>query len=293
VGRTLPPGFKDKPEAGRHESGWPLVIVGERDGGTMVLVPGGTFTMGSDSGDPWNGPAHPVRLSTYYIDQHEVTNRQFRTFLEESEYRGHPPGKWLTDEKQRSLPDAAPAVFVSYQDAEAYAIWALKRLPTEAQWEFAARSTDGRRYPWGDQPVRWSRPRKFQQIDLVMSFPDDVSFYGVHDLAGNAMEWVRDWYDPRYFDRTRDKTTEDPTGPPNKKQGIQRVVKGGSKEWLVFARQGMDSDRRLPYVGFRCSLAVEGGEASAIIAPHPPKPAPPQPGTPPPGGQAPGGDVPF
>jgi hypothetical protein len=293
VARTLPPGFKARPEAGLHESGWPLVIVGDRDGGTMVLVPGGTFMMGSDSGDPWNGPAHSVRLSTYYIDQHEVTNRQFRTFLEDARYHGHPPGKWLTDEKQRSLPDAAPAVFVSYQDAEAYAIWALKRLPTEAQWEMAARSLDGRRYPWGDQPVRWSHPRKFQQVDLVGSYPEDVSPYGVQDLAGNAMEWVRDWYDPRYFDRMRDKTTEDPSGPPGKRQGIQRTVKGGSKDWLVFTRQGMDSDRRLPYVGFRCSLAVEGGEASAIIAPHPEKPATPPPGTPPPGGQAPGGNVPF
>src|SRR4029078_7519633 len=93
---------------------------------------------------------------------------------------------------------------------------------------------------WGDQPVRWSRPRKFQQIELVMSFPEDVSLYGVHDLAGNAMEWVRDWYDPHYFDRMRDKTTEDPTGPPSKRQGILRVVKGGSNDWLWLAPRGMD-----------------------------------------------------
>jgi formylglycine-generating enzyme required for sulfatase activity len=268
------------------------MIVGERDGALMVLVPGGTFTMGDEGTEPGNAPAHPVRLSTYYIDQHEVTNRQFRTFLEDTHYHGHPPGRWLTDEKQRSLPDSAPVVFVSYQDAEEYAIWAQKRLATEAQWEMAARSPDGRRYPWGVQPARWAHPRKFQQIDLVGSFPEDVSPYGVFDMAGNAVEWVRDWYDPRYFDRMRDKTTEDPTGPPVKRQGIQRVVKGTSKDWLVFTRQGMDSDRRAPYLGFRCSLAVEGGEASAVIAPHPAKPATPQPGTPPPG-QAPGGDVPF
>jgi iron(II)-dependent oxidoreductase len=126
-----------------------------------------------------------------------------------------------------------------------------------------------------------------------MSYSEDVSPYGVHDLAGNAMEWVRDWYDRQYFERMRDKTTEDPTGPPTKRQGILRTVKGCSKDWLAFARQGMDSDHRSPHIGFRCSLAVEGGEASAIIAPHPPKPDTPQPGTPPPGGQAPGGDVPF
>ena len=113
----------------------------------------------SDGRIPEDGPAHTVRLSTYYIDQYEVTNRQFRTFLEETHYLGQPPGKWLTDEKLRALPDNAPAVFVNYHDAEAYAIWALKRLPTEAQWELAARSVDGRRYPWGDQPVRWVRDR--------------------------------------------------------------------------------------------------------------------------------------
>jgi formylglycine-generating enzyme required for sulfatase activity len=292
VERKLPPGFKAKLEAGPHESGWPRVIVGERDGATMVLVPGGTFTMGSDRGDARNRPAHSVRLSTYYIDQHEVTNRQFRTFLDDTHYQGQPPGKWLTDPKMRSLPDDAPAVYISYQDAEEYAIWGRKRLATEAQWEMAARSIDGRRSPWGDEPIRWSRPRKLQQIDPVMTFAEDVSPYGVFDLAGNAVEWVRDWYDPAYYGRLRDTTTPDPTGPPTRQKGIQRVVKGSSKEWLMYAREGMDSDRRLPFVSFRCSLAVEGSEASALIVPHPPKPNTPQPGTPPPG-QGTGNDVPF
>src|SRR5262249_47041591 len=122
--------------------------------------------------------------------------------------------------------------------------------------------------------------------------PEDVSPYGVFDLAGNAAEWVRDWYDPAYYARLRDKTTLDPSGPPTKREGIHRTVKGTSKDWLMFTRQGMDSDRRLPYLGFRCSLAVEGGEASAVIAPHPPKPETPQPGNPP-AGQAGGNDVPF
>jgi formylglycine-generating enzyme required for sulfatase activity len=288
----LPPGFKARPEAGFHESGWPMVIVGERDGGAMVLVPGGSFTMGSDQGDPWNQPAHSVRLSTYYIDQHEVTNRQFRTFLDDTHYQGQPPGKWLTDPKMKALADDAPAIFVSYQDAEEFALWALKRLPTEAQWEMAARSLDGRRHPWGHEPIRWSQPRRHQQINRVMNFPEDVSPYGVFDLAGNAVEWVRDWYDPAYYSRLRDTTTLDPTGPPTKRQGIKRVVKGTSKDWLMYTREGMDSDRRAAYVSFRCSLAVEGGEASAVIAPRPPKPTTPQPGVPAPG-QGGGNDIPF
>jgi formylglycine-generating enzyme required for sulfatase activity len=288
-GRTLPPGFTARPEAGYHESGWPLVIVGERDHAPMMLVPGGTFLMGSDRGDADHGPAHAVQLSTYYIDRLEVTNRQFRAFLKDTKYHGQPPGKWLTDPKMLSVSEDAPAVFVSYQDAEEYAIWALKRLPTEAQWEMAARSPDNRRYLWGDQPIRWTR--RLQQIDPVMSVPEDVSPYGVFDLAGNAVEWVRDWFDPTYYGRLRDKTTLDPTGPPTKQKGIQRVVKGTSKEWLMYDRQGMDSDRRSSYVGFRCSLAVEGGEASAIIAPRPPKPDTPPPGTPP--GQGGGNNIPF
>jgi formylglycine-generating enzyme required for sulfatase activity len=277
--RMLPPGFRAKVEDGVHESGWPQVIVGERDSAPMVLVPGATFTMGSDAGRPDDGPSHQVRLSTYYIDQHEVTNRQFRSFLQEARYHGQPPGKWLTDEKLRSMPDDSPAVYVSYHDAEAYSLWALKRLPTEAQWELAARSVDGRRYPWGDQPIRWTHPRKYLQVDIVSSFPQDVSPYGVFDMAGNVHEWVRDWYDPRFFHRLRDKTTEDPDGPPTKRQGIQRSVRGASKDWLVYDRIGVNADRRLPYLGFRCSLAVEGGEASANIVPRSDKPEGPIPAT--------------
>ncbi len=102
--RVLPHGFEAKPEEGYHESGWPLVIAGKRDGGKMVLVPGGTFIMGSDRGESAEAPAHTVRMSTFYIDQYEVTNRQFRIFLDDSHYHGRPPGKWLTDEKLRDAP---------------------------------------------------------------------------------------------------------------------------------------------------------------------------------------------
>ena len=291
--RALPPGFQARPEAGLHESGWPLVIVSERDNALMVLVPGDTFTMGDDRGESAEAPAHTVRLSTFYIDQHEVTNRQFRTFLEESHYRGKPPGNWLSDEKLRDLAANRPAVLVSYRDAENYVIWAGKRLPTEAQWEMSARSTDGRRYPWGDQPVKWSRPREFRQVDPVMSFPEDSSVYGVHDMAGNALEWTRDWFDPRYFQKVGDKTIDNPTGPSTPRlNSILRVVKGGSKTWSVAARQGVEMDKRLPYIGFRGVLAVEGPEASAGINPHRANPTN-QPGTPTPYTTPPAVNVPF
>jgi formylglycine-generating enzyme len=290
--RVLPPGFKAKIEAGFHESGWPLVIVGERDDAPMVLVPGGTFTMGNDHGESVEAPAHTVRLSTFYIDKHEVTNRQFRTFLGDK-YRGRPPGNSLSDDKIREQSADAPAVLVTYRDAETFVLWAGKRLPTEAQWEMAARSADGRRFPWGDQPANWSRPREYRQVDPVMSFPEDCSVYGVYDMAGNVMEWTRDFYDPKYFQRIGDKIAENPTGPEHRlRNSIQYVVKGGSKNWVVSARQGVDSDKRLTYLGFRGSMAVEGPEAAAGIAPHPAKPAA-QPGAPPPGTGPAGGDVPF
>ncbi len=125
-----------------------------------------------------------------------------------------------------------------------------------------------------------------------MSFPEDVSPYGVFDMAGNTMEWVRDWYDPKSFEKMKDKIVENPTGPPFARlNSIQRVVKGVSKSWIVSSRQGIDLDRRLPYLGFRCSLAVEGSEAAAGINPHPEKAD--KPGTPPAGASPAGATVPF
>jgi sulfatase modifying factor 1 len=257
--KTLPSGFQANLDMGTHESGWPLVIVGDRDGSPMVLVPGGTFTMGSNEGLPAEAPAHQVKLSTYYIDQHEVTNRQFRMFLGESHYRGTPAGKWLTDEKFRAEPESLPAVHVNFQDAESFAAWASKEIPTEAQWEMAARSTDGRRYPWGDEPAKWSKARAFHQIDHVMTFPEDRSPYGIFDMAGNAQEWTRDWYDPRYYHSFTKTTVENPTGPTpsTRSRSPQRVVRGGAKNWSVTYREGVPYDRRLTYVGFRCVLTVE------------------------------------
>jgi formylglycine-generating enzyme required for sulfatase activity len=275
--RPLPAGFQANLDAGVHESGWPLVIVSDRDGAPMMLVPGGTFTMGSDEGQAAEKPAHTVRLSTYYIDQHEVTNRQFRVFLAESHYRGQPAGKWRTDEKALAEPEMLPIVHVSFHDADAYAKWAAKQLPTEAQWEMAARSADGRRFPWGDEPPKWSRPRTARQIDPVMSFPEDVSAYGVFDMAGNAQEWTRDWYDSKYFQQFTNRTVDNPVGPTTRPRSRESpvVVKGGSKSWNLSYREGIPFDKRLPHVGFRCVLSVEGSPSAAPGVPGQPPGAPP------------------
>jgi sulfatase modifying factor 1 len=281
--RPLPPGFQPNLELGIHASGWPLVISCNRDGASMVLVPGGTFTMGSDDSQPAEKPAHQVKLTSFYIDQHEVTNRQFRLFLHEANYHGQPSGKWLTDDKVRAEPDTLPITHVSFNDANAYVRWAGKQLPSEAQWEMAARSTDARRFPWGDDPPKWARTAR--QIDPVMSFREDISAYGAFDMAGNVQEWTNDWYDSKYFQQFAQRIAENPVGPTTRPRSKDQpvVVKGGSKTWLMSYREGIPKDKRLAHVGFRCVLSVE---APAIASPSA------QPGVPP--ANAPGrSSVPF
>jgi len=265
LARTLPTGFQANLQAGLHQSGWPRVIVGDRDGAPMVLVPGGTFTMGTDDGQPSERPAHSARLSTYYIDEHEVTNRQFRLFLGETGYKGQPTGKWLSEEKARE-PETLPVTYVSFPDANAFAAWAGKEIPTEAQWEMAARSVDGRHFPWGNEPLAKSRTRNLRQINPVMSFPEDVSPYRAFDLAGNVQEWTRDWYDSKYYHQFAKSIAENPAGPNTRPRDQQVVIRGGAKNWSVTAREGTRRDSRLPYLGFRCVLVVEGPAAAATTA---------------------------
>jgi len=290
--RPLPQGFRAAPETGVHESGWPLMIVADRDGAPMVLVPSGSFTMGNDDGQTAEAPAHGVRLSTFYVDQHEVTNRQFRLFLGETHYHGQPPGKWLTDEKARAESELLPVVMVNAHDAKAFADWAGKQLPTEAQWEMAARSTDNRHYPWGDQPLKGVRPRVLHEIQQRMSFADDHSPCGAFDMGGNVEEWTRDWYDTKYFRGLAGKITDNPTGPSTRhRSSIQQqlVVKGGSKTWSLTHREGQPTDKRLPYLGFRCVLQVETAIAGA---PSGTPAAAPSPGTPKPASSS-AKDIPF
>ncbi len=254
--RALPAGFVAKADAAVHSSGWPLAIVGKRNGAPMVLVPGGVFTMGNDDGPAAESPAHKVSLSTYYIDQHEVTVRQFRIFLAEAHYRGQPPRSWSEDFRQ-SASDSLPMVMVNARDAQAYSEWAQKQLPTEAQWEMAARSTDSRLFPWGSEPIKQAKPRAAGQLEPVMTVSEDVSAYGVHDLGGSVLEWTKDWYDSKYYHQLFNPPTANPTGPATKPRSMELVVKGERKTGSASARQGIPLEKRLSYVGFRCVLPVE------------------------------------
>ena len=264
--RPLRNGFRARAEAGVHASGWPLEIVGDRDGAPMVLVPAGVFIMGRDDGEPAESPTPRVSLASYYIDQHEVTVRQYALFQKEVGVRSGT----VRPTADSGEADAKPKVMVTANEARSYAEWSGKRLPTEAQWEMAARTPDGRIHPWGMDPASWDKPRLPRKIDPVMSFANDVSPFNVFDLAGNAWEWTSDWFDSRYYQQFRNSTAVNPTGPDRPRRSQQFAVKGGSKLWVASWREGLKAETRLPYLGFRCVLPVEGtGNSPAPGGPAP------------------------
>lgn len=268
--RRLPAGFAAAADAAFDPSGWPTAIVGDRDGTTMVLVAGGVFPMG-DGRDPSASPVHKVRLSSFYIDRHEVTVGQFKRFLAGSRYRGKSTSTWPQLDEKNPAPDDRPMVMVSHADALAYAEWAGKALPTEAQWEAAARTTDGRTYPWGDDPpkVAGKRPSRLNEIAAVMAVPEDRSAYGVFDLAGNVLEWTADAWDRNYYRTLAGQIYDDPTGPDARGRS-DVVVRGGKGTGA--GREPIGPEKRLTYVGFRCALQVEH-PAAPVVAPAAPSPA--------------------
>jgi sulfatase modifying factor 1 len=283
--KPLPLGFRQKPGTTIHPSGWPLQIVSDRDGGAMVLVPGGSFLMGREDGEPTERPAHRVSLSTYYIDQHEVTVRQFVQFLKET---GRPvdAGKLMAREADEPPPsEDLPAVNLSAPQARAYCNWARKQLPTEAQWEYAARSGDGRVSYWNGELPRKDPPSGSRAMEPVMTVPTDVSPFGAFDMGANAWEWTSDYYDSQYYQQFRNPVA-DPTGPrQSRARPAHTTVRGGSKIGVLTWRDGQKSETRLPFLGFRGALPVEGPPVAPASAPTTTRP----PGNP----DLPGGVIPF
>jgi formylglycine-generating enzyme required for sulfatase activity len=264
----------------------------------MVVIQAGEFLMGSPDDGLSFDDEHPQRLvylSSFSIDRGEVTNAQYQHFVDST---GHPPPSHLTPQfnlwnQTVPLPgsDQHPVVNVSWHDAVAYCLWQGKRLPTEAEWEKAARGTDGRRYPWGmdwdvsssnsasywagrtiefkdgaawkafwmvGDGARVSQERGLNGEVLTLptgTFPQGASPYGLLDMAGNAAEWVQDWYEPYSY---LNASLSDPQGPNGK---LLKVVRGGS--WLKPARNLRVSDRdyslstdRATGIGFRCAKDV-------------------------------------
>jgi formylglycine-generating enzyme required for sulfatase activity len=176
----------------------------------MVRVPHGEFTMGSDDVDkedkaaefgiakPWfldEHPAHKVNLPTYYIDKYEVTYAQYRAFVDQTGH--HPPPDW-TNGAMPNGKDQYPVAYVTWEDAAAFCQWAGKRLPSEAEWEKAARGTDGRMYPWGNEFDESKGNFNNQEGHSVPvgGYEAGKSPYGAYDMIGNVWEWTADWYQP-------------------------------------------------------------------------------------------------
>ena len=214
----------------------PPVIINETDGSEMVLIPSGTYRIGStltqtevlidkDKRLPTDffdteHPQHAVPLTAFYIDRYPVSNAQYAAFIAST---GYTPPKYWTDTPQmgakKPFPAGAqhathPVVGVSYADALAYCQWAGKRLPTEAEWETAARGgLVNQNYPWGNESSRdhantvgiWGKDR-WHWTSPIGSFPPNG--YGLYDMAGNVFEWCADWYAPRLLPtQSRPKST--------------------------------------------------------------------------------------
>ena len=230
--------------------------------GEMVRIPAGEFIMGSDDRLSDEGPQHIRRLPAYYIDKYEVTNLQYQAFIEATgrrapahfQGRRPPPGK--VDH---------PVTFVSWYDARDYCRWAGKRLPTEAEWEKAARGTEGRIFPWGDTfgidrantPVRWEALGRPGDTTPVGAFPSGVSPYGLHDMSGNVWEWTSSWYLPHPGNTTKSENFGK----------IYKVLKGGSWWDCSFYRCGISAPTfnrsffnprvKNSSFGFRCARDAE------------------------------------
>jgi serine/threonine-protein kinase len=156
----------------------------------MLSIPGGTFQMGRDGGDEYESPAHRVTVGPFYLDAHEVTNEQYAKFVAAT---GQPPPPVWVNGAYDASAARLPVTGVTWLDAHAYAQWAGKRLPTEEEWEFAARGTDGRLYPWGNtwQPnAANAASDTAEKMVAVGSYPNGASPFGALDMVGNAWEWT-------------------------------------------------------------------------------------------------------
>jgi formylglycine-generating enzyme required for sulfatase activity len=232
-------------------------IVG-KDGAPMVLVPTGEFVMGSDKGDEDEAPAHRVYLNPFYIDKFEVTNGRFAKYVEA--IQSEPP--WGFADKETPVIHAErPVRWVNWMDAMGYCLWLGKRLPTEAEWEKAARGTDERMYPWGNDPptpvhaVYGLKEGGAETVSVIGNHHMGQSPYGVQDLAGNLYEWVMDWYADNFYSNS---PGLNPRGPS---EGTAKVQRGGSyintpyRLRSSFRTKG-DPTEQDPNVGFRCAQDV-------------------------------------
>jgi formylglycine-generating enzyme required for sulfatase activity len=263
------------------------------DDAIMMFVPAGEFIMGSENGESDESPVHTVWLDAFWVYQTVVTNAMFEKFVEATGYQTdaekngnsniYKYGSWDivqgADWQHPLGPDSDlsdlgdhPVVHVSWFDAQSYCDWADARLPTEAQWEKAARGTQSKVYPWGDFSLdgnlanfadsntgfNWSNRNLndgYSKTAPVGSYPRGASPYGLLDMAGNVYEWVADWYDGDYY---RKSPSDNPAGPES---SDSRVLRGGAWSGTSFTLRTTYRSvytppfRSYEFVGFRCALS--------------------------------------
>lgn len=252
---SLPDGFTELAEFGYSEKGLPLRILCNKDGAEMALVPAGVFRLGKTDGPPESSPELSIYLSDYYIDVTEVTVEQYARFHAGIE----PQRRARAEPTNRTAPSDHPVLGVRWHDARRYARWAGKELPTEAEWEKAARGPESFDRVWGHGRAVWPVERLTDQIDPVASFPTDASTFGVFDLAGNAREWCQDAFsDVAYQEASRANaaTLRNWDGPRRPSIENHRVVKGNGPDWVAWYRTGRHELQQHADVGFRCVLRL-------------------------------------
>ena len=247
------------------------------DGGTMVWVPPGEFSMGSAEGNADERPVHQVRVTCgFWLGKYEVTNGQYARFLSahggSKDIQGRPMLE-LSDRQcgvervggryvAKSNRSRHPAVGVTWPGAQAYSAHYGMRLPTEAEWEYAARGLNGWTYPWGDE---WDSSKCCNYHNLgtgtpptaeVGSISEGASWCGALDMAGNTGEWCSDWYDPRCY------SSSPATDPPGPLVGERKVLRGGAWGYLPVNCRSARRFADLPVgarfvVGFRCVVPAE------------------------------------
>lgn len=240
---------------GRLQAGKPLL-----EG--MVYIPAGKFIMGADDGDRDEQPPREIHVDAFYLDRTEVTNREYQKFIDATGHRVplaamkvHLAYEWVDGHYPKGRGDH-PVVLVSWEDAIAYALWAGKRLPTEAEWEKAARGTDGRKYPWGNEwdPERCnSSYSDTHDTTPVGSYPSGASPYGCLDMAGNLQEWCLDIYQKFYY------PVMPAFNPQGSEDGVCMVVRDGSwahRDVRSANRARIIPPHRLTTLGFRCALSA-------------------------------------
>ncbi|GJL56819.1 MAG: hypothetical protein NPIRA02_39510 [Nitrospirales bacterium] len=235
----------------------------EKDPVEMVNIPAGPFIRGSTEtqGRPDERPRKKIFLNAFAMDKYEVSNRQYQKFVEETLHK--PPFNVYGDGDVFNVPGIAnhPVVQVTWHDAVDYCFWAGKRLPTEAEWEKAARGKDGQMYPWGDTGDSGKLANfdgEWHGKDTLMdvtTMPEGASPYGLHHMAGNVREWVEDWYDSDYYNLSPNRN---PRGPD---AGILKVIRGGS--WRSFLPDLRTASRgkggfalKTHGIGFRCARDI-------------------------------------